>query len=422
MTELLLRTTVTSDSVQLLFGPPGAIDYRAHPGEGQDEDPLTIFRGMKEKEVKPLTDVSFLRGSIYSFKNRRIITRWLRDVCAAFHLKSTTLCLAVQLTDAFLVSKLKELKVDRCQLAAATALWVAAKFEEMDEDLPGLRKIVDVCDRAYSGPDVLNMEEAILSHFKWRLPHTTVVNHVYLQIHMLSTDKLVQKAPSRFAAGNGGKVGLLTVDDRNRCTLTSVTVPAAGTVREGLPALCAAARMPLTSRLEAFQVFGKGFYLAQRVPLDTPVKDLQGDSLGEVRFYLSTAQEQNTSVFVERGSYVILRTVNRGFLDLCDVLTQEVVTHVEFLRLACHVTALGVVALAFCLSPAFDQQESTAAVQYIVKTLGFSATQSLAAADLLCTKYKEALAEQPALSGLPEPSSDIRQRLSACFDRQLPQA
>ncbi|CCW61780.1 unnamed protein product [Phytomonas sp. EM1] len=422
MTDLYIRTTLTLDSSKQHFGPPDAIDYRSHPGSRARDD-LTIFESMKSTEADPIEDLSVMKASIYSYKNRRIITQWLRDVCAAFHLKSTTLCLSIQLTDAYLLGNMRTIGVDSCQLAAVACLWVAAKFEEVDTDLPGISKIVGVCDGAYSADQVLDMEESILHFFKWCLPHTTIVNHLYLQIHMISNASLVvwkEVSEKCKPDANSLLVKLLRIDQNHQWVWSSIALNAEATVKEVLPQLCMVDRIPLTSSLEVYQLFGVDFLLAQRVKLNMKINELPGDGNGEVRLYLSLTTSQMASIFVENDGYIFLRLVNYNFLDLCNFLMQNIVLHVEFLRLRSHVNTLGVLGLALCLSSSSELKEKKTAIQHIVKTLKISPTRALAAADLLCTKYIDMIASLPPSPSLLAPSDDIRKRLSFCFDRQLP--
>lgn len=420
--DVFIHTSLLSATGRQLFGPPGGMDYRAHPGSEGEEDPTVVYRSMLESEVAPLKSLDVMKKTIYSFKNRKIISRWLRDVCSAFHLRSTTLCLSIQLTDAFLLGNLQTLKVDRCQLAAITCLWIAAKFEEMDPDLPGLRKIVDVCDRAYSANEVLEMEEAVLSHFKWCLPHATVVNHLYLQVHMLSNEDLIVKRPLAAQEKTTTRASLLLVDpETNQQSWNSVALDSTATIKDSLPRLCATARIPLTSSLEVYQLFGTDLILAQSLAAETVVSSLSGDANGQLRLYLSPTRNQVASIFADHGSHKILRTVNHSFLDLCDFLTQEVIIHVEFLRLPSHVNASGILGLALCLTASSTAAvaEVKPALKHIFDTLKISASQSLASADLLCAKYKETVSTMPGPHRLPVPQADIRERLSACFDRPL---
>lgn len=416
--DVAIVTTVSSDSVSRLFGPAGAMDFRSNPGmKDEYEDPKAIFNKMKQKDVKPLSDINVLKGSIYSYKNRRIITRWLRDVCGAFNLRSTTLCLAVQLADAYIVGNLKQLELQKCQLAAVTALWIAAKFEEMDADLPNLRKVVDVCDGAYAKENILLMEESILSFFKWYLPHTTVVNHVYLQLHLLNNPALID-AKKEEVVRAAVAVDLLVLDAQESRGWVSVTLNAAQTLQDCLNQLCAASRLLYSSSTSVFQLFGSDVFLAERLPPTTVIKDLPLDSTGSRRLFVCSSSSQVTATFAERGSYVILRSINSGFLDLCDILTQEVVTHVEFLRLYSYVTAFGVLGLALCLV-SHNKEENKKLLEHVHKTLDISATQGLAVADLLTTKYKEALPTIREGSSLPRPGEDFREILCYCFDRKL---
>ncbi|KAG5472225.1 hypothetical protein LSCM1_03622 [Leishmania martiniquensis] len=417
-TDLAIVTTVSSDSVSRLFGPAGAMDFRSNPGmKDEYEDPKTIFNKMKQKEVKPLPDISVLKGTIYNYKNRRIITRWLRDVCGAFNLRSTTLCLAVQLTDSYIVGNLHQLELQKCQLAAVTALWIAAKFEEMDSDLPSLRKIADVCDGAYAKEHILAMEEAILSFYKWYLPHTTVVNHVYLQLHLVNDPTLIDSHPEENVPP-AISVEILVLDTNEGRTWVNLTLESHHSILDCLEQLFAASNLLYSTSTAVFQLFGNYFLLAERLPPTTVVGDLPLDGKGCRRLFLCSSSSQVTSTFAERGAYVILRSINSGFLDLCDILTQEVVTHVEFLRLYSHVTAFGVTGLALCLvSP--DKDENKRLLQHVHKKLDISATQGLAVADLLTSKYKEALPTIREGKSLPRPPENLRDMLCYCFDRKL---
>nr|ABC18334.2 cyclin 2 [Leishmania donovani] len=417
-TDLAIVTTVSSDSVSRLFGPAGAMDFRSNPGmKDEYEDPKTIFNKMKQKDVKPLPDISVLKGTIYNYKNRRIITRWLRDVCGAFNLRSTTLCLAVQLADSYIVGNLHQLELQKCQLAAVTALWIAAKFEEMDADLPNLRKIVDVCDGAYSKEHVLAMEEAILSFYKWYLPHTTVVNHVYLQLHLINDPALIDSQPEENVPPVVS-VEVLVLDANEGRTWVSLVLESHVSLQDCLDQLFSASNLLYSTSTSVFQLFGSCFLLAERLPLTAVVGNLPLDGKGCRRLFLCSSSSQITSTFAERGSYVILRSINSGFLDLCDILTQEVMTHVEFLRLYSYVTAFGVMGLALCLvSP--DKDENRRLLQHVHKKLEISATQGLAVADLLTSKYKEALPTIREGKSLPRPPETFRDTLCYCFHRRL---
>ncbi|KEG09415.1 cyclin [Trypanosoma grayi] len=410
--EMNIRTTITADSVQRIFGPPASIDYRSHPGDEETVSPAVIFESMKQKEIGPLDDIRKLKGTVYSYKNRKVITHWLRDVCAAFDLKSTTLCLSVQLTDAFITKSLESLALEKCQLAAVTCLWVAAKFEEMDDSLPTLRKIVEVCDNAYTSKDVVDMEETILGFFKWRLPHTTVINHLYLQLHLLSSNDLIKCSKRQEETETNYISFKILLMGTDQWTWGPLEAAANSKLSDVLPLLCAAARLCVSHNIEVFQVFGENLLVTKRTPLSATLGSLPIDEHGETRLFLSNGHVN--LVFVDRGSYIILRTINQRFLDLSELLIQEVVTHVEFMQLRSHVTALGVLTLTMCIL-ATDLEECRAAISYVQRKLCISESQALAAARLLCTKYQEAMPTYRDAVAYSDVPHDISDRLKLCL-------
>lgn len=420
MTEVNLHTTITVNSVRQIFGPADAIDYRSHPGECKDADPLSIFKGMCEKELPPMTSSDTLKNTIYNFKNRRIITIWLRDVCACFHVKSTTLCLATQLTDAFIVGNLNKLPVNRCQLAAVTCFWIAAKFEEMDANLPSLRKVVDVCDCAYRASEILAMEESVMSFFRWKLPHVTVVSHVYLLIHVLNSDQLIKETTIVVdAAAETLPVYVLTLGEHYEHIWHPVHLPLTSILQDNLDLLCRTASLPVMPCIEIYQLYGTELILSRGLSLTTPIRSLTGDECGRVRMYLTTMTSQVNIVFAERDSRVILRSINVSLLNLCDVLVQEIVSHVEFMCYSLPSKAFGLIALALCLLKSSHLDECKEAVQHIYSTLSISASQSLAVAYLLNRIYTEGFASLTSLTSLPQPRDDIVPQLETCFKRRL---
>lgn len=414
--DVNIRTTVSANSISRFFGPPGAVDYRSHPGQREADDPRTVFRSMKTKEITPLSDIKFLKGSIYSYKNRKVITRWLRDVCGAFALKATTLALAVQLTDAYIIRNLDTLAVNRCQLAAITSLWIAAKFEEMDDSLPDLKSIVEVCDKAYTADEVLAMEEDVLNHFQWKLPHTTLVNHLYLYLHMHSTFPVTPPpGPKPQAAQDVVSVGIVTVDAATKQnSVINTTISSRSPLQQSLPLLCNAIQMPVTASVEIFELMGSDFLLAKRLLLTrSPLELGCGD---HVMLYLAN-RSNSSAVFAERDQVVLLRSVNSLMLHLClDVLAPEVLTHVEFLRLPSHVVGLGVLALSRCIV-GVSMEEVKVAVTTTLKLFEISGAQALAAADLLCEKYQEALQSSNLPPPLPRCPADIQERLRFVFSK-----
>ena len=432
MADIEIRTTITANSIQRLFGPPGAINYRSHPGQREPDNPAVVFAAMVRKEVEPLADLSFLKGTIYSFKNRRIITKWIRDVSAAFSLKGTTLNLAVQLTDAFLIQNIQKLPVNQCQLVAVACTWIAAKFEETDDALPSLKALVEVCDGAYTKEQILDMEERVLGGFAWRLPHSTCINFLYLFLHMhgnpavakqlMEASRPKAQPSSTTVKSKLVSVAIVTCDAQTKTRRSiPIQISAEEPISASIKNLCAAAAVHFTPNVELFELAGTDFYLGRRVDQrQTPQQlGVQPGNDAPLKLFISTGSGAN-QVFAEAEDIVILRSVNALLLHICEILAAEVITHVEFLRLPAHVVALGVLALARCLTGTAPTEARTVVV-YIVKTLGISASQALAAAELLGDKYAAAVATKPEPSVPPpivEVPADLSARLKYIFSKE----
>jgi hypothetical protein len=429
MADVAIRTTITANSIQRLFGPPGSVDYRTHPSDREPDAPSAIFKSMKTKETPPIPDIKIFKGTIYSFKNRRIITRWLRDVCLAFHLKLTTLCLAIQLADAYILRNLDKLPVNKCQLVGVAAMWIAAKFEEMDDVLPSLQSLVDVCDKAYSADDILNAEEDILNSFLWKLPHTTIANYLYLYLHMHGDPGIVTTLSKTPAVGLGSSppdtisATLLFVDSDSKMRHTvSLAIPMGkAPLSQVVPQIIALLKLPSgkAGAVELFELFGQDFMVGRRLNLADTACASGWTSASRVTLFAATtaaAAAAGSTVFSERSSLVILRTVNALCIHVCESLAQEAATHVEFLRLPSHIVALGVIALGRAMT-ATSIEETRSAVSYLLRTLELSGALALAAADLLTDKYKEALEGgglAPPVVPLP---TDIQDRIKYVFSK-----
>lgn len=91
-------------------------------------------------------------------KMRSILVDWLVSVHRRFKLMPETLFLAVKISDRYLLSQ-ETIRKD-LQLVGVTALFIAAKYEEIYP--PELRDLILLTDRAYSKDQALAMEKKIL--------------------------------------------------------------------------------------------------------------------------------------------------------------------------------------------------------------------------------------------------------------------
>mmetsp|Transcript_4946 Transcript_4946/g.5741 ORF Transcript_4946/g.5741 Transcript_4946/m.5741 type:complete len:383 (+) Transcript_4946:156-1304(+) len=106
---------------------------------------------------------------------RSILIDWLIEVHLKFKLVPETLYLTVNLIDRYLERK-QEIQRKDLQLVGVSCLMIASKYEEIYP--PELRDLVYICDRAYTGDDIMKMEEIVLKGLEYRI--TFPSSHTFL--------------------------------------------------------------------------------------------------------------------------------------------------------------------------------------------------------------------------------------------------
>lgn len=89
---------------------------------------------------------------------RAILIDWLIEVHLKFKLRSETLFVTVNLIDRY-ASK-ENISKNELQLVGVAAMLIAAKYEEIYP--PILRDFVHICNKSFSGHQILSMEQKIL--------------------------------------------------------------------------------------------------------------------------------------------------------------------------------------------------------------------------------------------------------------------
>lgn len=114
---------------------------------------------------------------------RAILLDWLIEVCEVYKLHRETYYLAVDYIDRFL-SRKKEQKKTHLQLLGITALFVAAKVEEIYP--PKIGEFAYVTDGACSEEDILREELLLLSELQWSINPVTVMGWLgtYMQVNV----------------------------------------------------------------------------------------------------------------------------------------------------------------------------------------------------------------------------------------------
>ncbi|KAJ1971345.1 B-type cyclin [Dimargaris xerosporica] len=154
---------------------PNSLEYILATFE-EDVDPLDttmvpeytqdIFKYMRQMEVKlmPGSDYMATQQEL-EWSMRRILVDWLVQVHQRFRLLPETLFLCINYVDRFLSRKVVSL--EKLQLVGATALLLAAKFEEIQ--VPSVSDFVYMVDHAYSVDEILKAERYMVAMLDFNL-------------------------------------------------------------------------------------------------------------------------------------------------------------------------------------------------------------------------------------------------------------
>ncbi|PQE30558.1 cyclin domain-containing protein [Rutstroemia sp. NJR-2017a WRK4] len=125
-----------------------------------------IFSYMRELENKLLPDPHYMDTQAeIQWSMRSVLMDWLIQVHHRFSLLPETLFLCVNYIDRFLSKKVVSL--GKLQLVGATAIFVAAKYEEIN--CPSIGEIVYMVDGGYTADEILKAERFMLSMLQFEL-------------------------------------------------------------------------------------------------------------------------------------------------------------------------------------------------------------------------------------------------------------
>ncbi|XP_038070026.1 G1/S-specific cyclin-E-like [Patiria miniata] len=145
-------------------------------------DSAEVWRVMLEKENNYVHNTRVLdRHPSLEPRMRTILLDWLIEVCEVYRLHRETFYLAADFVDRYL-SKASNLPKTKLQLIGITALFIAAKLEEIYP--PKLAEFAYVTDGASSEQEILDQELVMLKVLKWDLSPVTVNTwlNIYLQL------------------------------------------------------------------------------------------------------------------------------------------------------------------------------------------------------------------------------------------------
>jgi len=157
----------------------------------KDTSPLPAISWADSNEVWETMlqkDREYKRDSLYIRKHpslqprmRSVLLDWLVEVCEVYRLHRETFYLAVDFVDRYLSTQ-RNIPKTRLQLVGVSALFVAAKIEEIYP--PKLSEFSYVTDGACTDEEILQQEMLLLEALSWKLSPVTPVSWltVYLQI------------------------------------------------------------------------------------------------------------------------------------------------------------------------------------------------------------------------------------------------
>jgi G2/mitotic-specific cyclin 3/4 len=172
---LVLAPRITTKSKRELDAAKLWVDANKTEEEIEDElwdtsmvaeygDEIFEYMHALEEKMKPNPAYMDSQAEI-QWSMRSVLMDWLVQVHNRFTLLPETLFLAVNYVDRFLSAKVVSL--GKLQLVGATALFLAAKYEEIN--CPSVNEIVYMVDGAYAVDEVLKAERFMLSMLNFEL-------------------------------------------------------------------------------------------------------------------------------------------------------------------------------------------------------------------------------------------------------------
>ncbi|XP_053319733.1 G2/mitotic-specific cyclin-B2-like [Spea bombifrons] len=124
-----------------------------------------VYNYLKHLEVQHFVHPKYLKGMEVNERMRTILVDWLIQVHCKFQLLQETLYMAIGVMDRFLQSQ--PVSRNKLQLVGVTALFLAAKYEEMYP--PSIADFVYITDNTYSKAQIRQMEMLILQELNFEL-------------------------------------------------------------------------------------------------------------------------------------------------------------------------------------------------------------------------------------------------------------
>merc|ERR1712077_141424 len=128
-----------------------------------------IFAYLRCLENKYAIKEAYLKGKrgVIIPKMRAVLVDWLVEVHQQFTLLEETLFLSVAILDRYMQLQAENITRKKLQLVGVTAMFIAAKYEEMYA--PEIGDFVYITDNAYSQSQIREMEMDVLQVLRFDL-------------------------------------------------------------------------------------------------------------------------------------------------------------------------------------------------------------------------------------------------------------
>jgi len=126
-----------------------------------------IFVHLRWLENKYAINESYLRGKKIIPKMRAVLTDWMVEVHQQFTLLQETLYLSVAILDRYMQRAVENVPRKKLQLVGVTAMFIAAKYEEMYA--PEIGDFVYITDNAYSESQIREQEIEMIKQLDFSL-------------------------------------------------------------------------------------------------------------------------------------------------------------------------------------------------------------------------------------------------------------
>jgi hypothetical protein len=144
------------------------------------EDPLMvseyvneIFEYLKKLEPETQPNPNYMDDQMdLRWQMRGILVDWLVEVHTRFRLLPETLFLSVNIVDRFLTNKI--VMLDKLELVGVTAMFIAAKYEEVFS--PHVQYFRHVADDGFTEEEILRAERFILATLDYNLSYPNPMN------------------------------------------------------------------------------------------------------------------------------------------------------------------------------------------------------------------------------------------------------